>query len=153
MLGEYAKVSRTSADYVKPMPASIGALAVGRHVFDITNGWEDKPPAGEHIVVVSHRPRPEGWHPEAPFHSVGDVTRAIAKAKELAGDRTVGVAAGGPAHGDPGRRRTAPALPGPPPTPTTERQPHSSTPVRMNHAKELATQIRTGVALCRGNDL
>jgi hypothetical protein len=34
---------------------------VGRHVFDITNGWEGKPPTGDHIVVVSHRPRPDGW--------------------------------------------------------------------------------------------
>ncbi|MGW0712266.1 dihydrofolate reductase family protein [Streptomyces sp. NPDC002643] len=93
-LGAYAKVSRTSADYVGPMLASIGTLVVGRHVFDMTNGWEGKPPAGEHIVVVSHRPKPEGWHPEAPYHFVDDVTRAIAKAKELAGDRTVGVAAG-----------------------------------------------------------
>ncbi|WP_405536602.1 dihydrofolate reductase family protein [Streptomyces sp. NBC_00075] len=93
-LNEYAKVSKVSAAYVAPMLASIGALVVGRHVFDITNGWEGKPPAGDHIVVVSHRPRPDGWHPEAPFHFVDDVTRAIAKARELAGDRNVGVAAG-----------------------------------------------------------
>ncbi|KOU61328.1 dihydrofolate reductase [Streptomyces sp. MMG1533] len=94
LLSEFAKVSQTSAEYVKPMMAGIGALVVGRHVFDITNGWEGKPPAGEHVVVVSHRPRPDGWHPEAPFHFVDDVARAIAKAKELAGDRTVAVAAG-----------------------------------------------------------
>jgi hypothetical protein len=23
------------------------------------------PPAGDHVVVVSHRPKPDGWHPEA----------------------------------------------------------------------------------------
>ncbi|UUU23624.1 dihydrofolate reductase family protein [Streptomyces sp. DSM 40750] len=89
-----AKVSKVSAEYVGPMWAGLGALVVGRHVFDITNGWEGTPPAGEHIVVVSHRPRPEGWHPEAPFHFVDGVAEAIAKAQELAGDRTVGVAAG-----------------------------------------------------------
>lgn len=44
--------------------------------------------------MVSHRPKPDGWHPEAPYHFVGDVTEAIAKAKELAGERTVAVAAG-----------------------------------------------------------
>lgn len=93
-ISKYARVSRASAEYVGPMLAGIGALVVGRHVFDITGGWEGAPPAGEHVVVVSHRPRPDGWHPEAPFHFVDDVTRAIAKAKELAGDRTVGVAAG-----------------------------------------------------------
>ncbi|UUU32461.1 dihydrofolate reductase family protein [Streptomyces sp. CA-210063] len=89
-----AKVSKVSAEYVKPMWAGLGVLVVGRHVFDITNGWEGTPPAGEHIVVVSHRPRPEGWHPDAPFHFVDGVPEAIAKAQELAGDRNVGVAAG-----------------------------------------------------------
>ncbi|EPJ42389.1 hypothetical protein STAFG_0591 [Streptomyces afghaniensis 772] len=47
------------------------------------------------MVVVSHRPRPEGWHPDAPFHLVDGVEAAVAKAKELTGeDRDVGVAAG-----------------------------------------------------------
>ena len=60
----------------------------------MTNGWEGTPPAGEHVVVASHRPKPEGWHPEASYHFVDDVAAAIAKAKELAGERTVAVAAG-----------------------------------------------------------
>jgi len=34
-------------------------------LFDITNGWEGTPPTGDHVVVVSHRGRPAGWHPEA----------------------------------------------------------------------------------------
>jgi dihydrofolate reductase len=89
-----ATVSQVSADYLKPTLASIGVLVVGRHVFDITNGWEGKPPAGDHMVVVSHRPRPDGWHPKAPYHFVDGVAQAIAKAKELAGERTVAVAAG-----------------------------------------------------------
>jgi hypothetical protein len=28
---------------------------IGRHLFDITNGWEGSPPAGDHVVVVSRR--------------------------------------------------------------------------------------------------
>ncbi|WP_055531393.1 dihydrofolate reductase family protein [Streptomyces graminilatus] len=88
------KISQASADYVKPMWAGIGATVIGRHLFDTTDGWGGTPPAGEHVVVVSHRPRPDGWHPEASYHFVDDVTQAIAKAKELAGDRTVAVAAG-----------------------------------------------------------
>lgn len=87
-------VSRASADYVKPTWDSIGAMVIGRHLFDITNGWEGTPPAGEHVVVVSHRPRPEGWHPEASYHFVDDVAAAVATAKDLAGGRTVAVAAG-----------------------------------------------------------
>src|SRR5438876_402969 len=59
------KVSRDSVRYVRPMWQRIGTTVMGRHLFDLTNGWEGSPPAGEHIVVVTHRPRPEGWHPEA----------------------------------------------------------------------------------------
>jgi dihydrofolate reductase len=46
------------------------------------------------VVVVTHRPQPEGWDPEAPFHFVDGVEAAVAKAQELAGDRIVEVAAG-----------------------------------------------------------
>jgi dihydrofolate reductase len=89
------KVSQASGEYVNGMWASIGVVVMGRHMFDITNGWEASPPAGEHVVVVSHRPRPGDWHPEAShYHFAGDVTQAITKARELAGDRVVAVCAG-----------------------------------------------------------
>ena len=73
---------------------TIGTIIMGRHLFDLVNGWEGRPPAGEHVVVVSHRPKPEGWHPEASYHFVDDVTAAVDTAKELAGERTVAVNAG-----------------------------------------------------------
>ncbi len=67
---------------------------MGRNLFDLVNGWEGRPPAGDHVVVVSHRPKPDGWHPEASYHFVDDVAAAIDKAKELAGERDVAVNAG-----------------------------------------------------------
>jgi dihydrofolate reductase len=67
---------------------------MGRHLFDLVNGWEGQPPVGDHVVVVSHRPKPEGWHAEASYHFVDGVTAAIAKAQDLAGDRTVSLNAG-----------------------------------------------------------
>ena len=89
------KVSQTSYDYTRPYWDQIGATIVGRHVFDMTDGWDGKPPGGiDHVVVVTHRPEPEGWDPEAPFHFVDGVEAAVAKAQELAGDRIVEVAAG-----------------------------------------------------------
>ena len=88
------KVSPASAGYVRSMWESIGSAVIGRHLFDTTNGWEGTPPAGEHVVVVTHRPKPAGWHPEASYYFVDGVAPAIAKAKELAGERTVAVAAG-----------------------------------------------------------
>ena len=88
------KVSQTSYDYTRPYWDQIGATIVGRHVFDMTDGWDGKPPGGiDHVVVVTHRPAPEGWDPEAPFHFVDGVEAAVAKAQELAGDRMVEVAA------------------------------------------------------------
>jgi dihydrofolate reductase len=89
------KVSQTSYDYTRPYWDRIGATIVGRHVFDMTNGWDGTPPGGiDHVVVVTHRGRPEGWYPEAPYHFVDGVEAAVAKAQELAGDRIVEVAAG-----------------------------------------------------------
>jgi dihydrofolate reductase len=88
------KVSRTSADYVRSMWESIGTIVMGRNLFDQVNGWEGNPPAGDHVVVVSHRPKPEGWHPEASYHFIDGVAAAINKARELAGDRIVAVNAG-----------------------------------------------------------
>jgi len=37
------------------MWAGIGSMVIGRHLFDTTNGWDGAPPAGDHVVVVSHR--------------------------------------------------------------------------------------------------
>jgi dihydrofolate reductase len=106
--GGAMKVSQASADYVRAMWASIGSMVIGRHLFDITDGWAGSPPAGEHVVVVSHRPEPDGWRPAAarlqaghphprqqcPYYFVDDVAQAVAKARDLAGERTVAVAAG-----------------------------------------------------------
>ena len=79
---------------MRPFWESIRATVQGRHLFDLTNGWEARPPAGEHLLVVSHRPKPDGWHPSASCHFRGDVTEAVATAKELAGERDVAVNAG-----------------------------------------------------------
>jgi len=92
--GNGIRVSRASAGYVRSMWESIGTTVLGRNLFDQVNGWEGKPPAGDHVVVVSHRPKPEGWHPEASYHFVDGAVAAIGKARELAGERTVAVNAG-----------------------------------------------------------
>ena len=89
------KVSQASHDYTRAYWDEIGVTVVGRHVFDMTNGWGGTPPGGiDHVVVVSHRPAPEGWSPDAPFHFADGIEPAMAKAQELAGERTVEVSAG-----------------------------------------------------------
>ena len=78
------RVSSASLAYVGPFWDSIGATIQGRHLFDLTNGWEAQPPAGDHLVVVSHRPKPEGWHPDADVPFFEDVTAAVEEAKRRA---------------------------------------------------------------------
>jgi dihydrofolate reductase len=88
------RVSGASAEYVGGMWTRQSVLVVGRHQFDLTDAWKGHPPASAHVVVVSHRPRPDGWHPEAPYHFVSSVEEGIARAQELAGDGEIGVGAG-----------------------------------------------------------
>lgn len=91
----WVKVSQASFDYTRPYWDQIGVTIVGRHVFDITNGWDGKPPGGiDHVVVVTHRPAPEDWDPAAPFVFVDGIEAAVAKAQELAVGRIVEVSAG-----------------------------------------------------------
>ena len=74
--------------------ASLGALVVGRRLFDLTDGWQGRHPLGVPVVVVTHRP-PEDWAHAGPSTEFrDDVPAAVARAQELAGDATVGVAAG-----------------------------------------------------------
>ncbi|MCO8274020.1 dihydrofolate reductase family protein [Actinoplanes sp. TRM 88003] len=89
------KVSQASYDHTRAYWDRIGVTIAGRHVFDLTDGWDGKPPSGiDHVVVVTHRPAPEGWDAGAPFHFVDGIEAAVVKAQELAGDRLVEVAAG-----------------------------------------------------------
>jgi hypothetical protein len=41
-----ATVSQASADDIQPTLDDLGVLVVGRHVFDVANGWETNPPGG-----------------------------------------------------------------------------------------------------------
>ena len=88
------RISQRSQEYVSAMWGSIGVAIQGRHLFDLTNGWEAEPPAGEHLIVVSHRPKPDGWHPEADVPFFDDVADAVEEARKRAGDRVVAICAG-----------------------------------------------------------
>jgi dihydrofolate reductase len=89
-------LTRESADYWIEWVAQLGALVVGRTLFDVTDGWKGKHPLGVPVVVLTHDP-PVGWgYPDSDefrFVTTG-IEDAIASAQELAGDRLVGVAAG-----------------------------------------------------------
>ena len=83
-----ARTTQASADFMLSQYADMAANVIGRRVFDLTNGWNGKPAAGEHVFVVTHQP-PTDWEfaDTAPFTFVDGVEKAIAAAKEFAGDR------------------------------------------------------------------
>ena len=89
-------LTQVSADYWRGWVSEIGCLVVGRLLFDITDGWKGEHPLGVPFVVVTHEV-PTDWAHSGTGngHFVTDgIEAAIARAKEIAGDRSVGVAAG-----------------------------------------------------------
>jgi len=90
-----ARSTQASADFMTSHYANTAANVIGRRLFDLTNGWDGKPAAYEHVFVVTHRPPTEWEHVgTAPFTFVDGVEEAIAAATEFAGDRDVDVAGG-----------------------------------------------------------
>jgi dihydrofolate reductase len=85
-------VDEDSAEVLRGLIESPGALVAGRRLFDIADGWNDSHPAGARVVVVTHSApadAAERW-PRTTF--VDGVEAAIAKAREIAGDKDVTIA-------------------------------------------------------------
>ncbi len=85
-------VDEASAEVLGDLTDSSGVIVSGRRLFDIADGWNDSHPAGAAIVVVTHSPpadASERW-PKTTF--VDGVEAAIAKAREIAGDKNVTIA-------------------------------------------------------------
>jgi dihydrofolate reductase len=91
------KFSLAEPDHRYLTVAGVGVLVVGRRLFNITDGWNGTHPFDLPVVVVTHN-EPEDWvraHPDASFTFVTDgVERAIEQARQIAGDKNVGVTAG-----------------------------------------------------------
>lgn len=86
-------MSQASATYWQQNETE-GAFVCGRGIFDYTKGWGGTPPNNSPTFVVSHRPPPPDWPPVpgAPFTFVDSLESALSAARELAGDRDIGVA-------------------------------------------------------------
>jgi dihydrofolate reductase len=85
-----------SAEYWRTWRAGLGALVVGRTLFDVTDGWRGTHPLDVPVVVLTHE-RPDGWNYPGSEHfrfATEGIEQAITLARELAGDKDVGVAAG-----------------------------------------------------------
>jgi dihydrofolate reductase len=91
------RLTPQSAAYFREVLDTAGALVVGRRLFDITNGWEGRHPIDVPVVVVTHDP-PADWRPRNADHRFEFVTdgveAAVARARELAGEKAVAVNGG-----------------------------------------------------------
>lgn len=86
------KVTEEGAEQFESVIHSIGAIVSGRRLFDVAGAWGGKHPLNVPVVVLTHHPPQEWTGPDSPFTFVTDgVESAVAKARELAGDKNVGV--------------------------------------------------------------
>jgi len=88
------RLTRPSFDHQKAFLDELGALVVGRKLFDMTKGWGGMHPLEVPTVVLTHNP-PEGYADNKWFAFDTDgIESAIAKAHELGGGKTVGLNSG-----------------------------------------------------------
>jgi dihydrofolate reductase len=88
-------VSPATADLLRREMASWGALVVGRHLYDLTHAWGGRHPLDLTTVVLTHLLRDDRPKADDNFVFVTDgIEAAVAKAKEIAGDRGVAVNGG-----------------------------------------------------------
>jgi dihydrofolate reductase len=86
------RISRASAEFLRPAWLDTGASVTGRRTFDIAHGWGGIPRGGPdaRYFVVTHNP-PQDWvRPGSPFTFVTEgVESAVEQAKKVAGDNVV----------------------------------------------------------------
>jgi dihydrofolate reductase len=90
-------LTQQSAEHWRGWTSQLGALVVGRRLFDFVDGWNGRHTMDVPVVVVTHEV-PRDWvesHPDAPFTFVTEgVEAAVSRAQRIAGGRTVFVSAG-----------------------------------------------------------
>jgi len=90
--GMVVKVSPASAEHLRDVFRTTGALVTGRRQFDNTQGWGGRHPLDVPVFVVTHTV-PEGWDKAgSPFTFVTDgVESAVEQARAVAGDKNVAI--------------------------------------------------------------
>jgi dihydrofolate reductase len=81
------------AEFLNDMQERVGAVVVGRNMYEAADHWGDKNAFGVPVFVVTHRPDEEPDTGEFTF--VGDFEEAIDRAKEAAGGKDVSIGGGG----------------------------------------------------------
>jgi dihydrofolate reductase len=90
--GPRGKPTGVDAEYLNEGTARVGAIVIGRNMYEASEHWGNKNPWGVPVFVVTHRPEEE--HDTGEFTFVGDFAQAIDRAKEAAGDKDVSIGGG-----------------------------------------------------------
>ena len=89
------KVSAASAEHLRRMQRDLGALVVGRRLYDITDGWRGRHPLDVTTVVLTHqRPEDRPTDDENFVFVTTGIEDAVAAARKIAGSKDVGVNGG-----------------------------------------------------------
>lgn len=89
------RLSAASAELIRKEWGDTGALLVGRYLYDMTNAWGGRHPMDVTTVVLTHQRPDDRPEDDENFVFVTDgIEAAVARAKEVAGDRNVGVNGG-----------------------------------------------------------
>ena len=87
-------VAAQTAEFLKEIRETTGALVFGRRTFDLTNGWGGKHPLDVPVFVLGGSVPQEWVYEGSPFTFVTDgLESAVEQAKAVAGDKDVGVGA------------------------------------------------------------
>jgi dihydrofolate reductase len=90
--GHVFHVSETSAAFMREAWGEIGSFIMGRRLYDMTNGWNGRPPVEAPLVVLTHEAPADFPRDGVPITFATDVQAAVAGAKEAAGSKAVSVA-------------------------------------------------------------
>jgi dihydrofolate reductase len=86
------QMSAEDAENYMQQMTQTGAIVSGRRMFDVAGAWGGKHPMGVPVVVVTHQVPSEWAYAGSPFTFVTEgVEAAIEKAKQIAGDKNIGV--------------------------------------------------------------
>ncbi|MBI1255918.1 MAG: deaminase [Chloroflexi bacterium] len=86
------KMSETGAERFEEAPKTVGAIISGRGMFDTAHAWGGRHPMGVPVVILTHS-IPQEWadSPHFTFVTEGGLDAALAKAREIAGDKALAV--------------------------------------------------------------
>ena len=80
------------AEFLDEMMGRVGAVVIGRTMYEAADHWGGRNPFGVPLFVVTHRPEQEPGGGE--FHFVGSFVEGIERAREAAGDKAVSIGGG-----------------------------------------------------------